>query len=168
MPVAQEPKQSSDTGDQDAVGVGRRLSRSCRRGPTASHWVWSPIDCWLSSPTHEAPELPGIRSPVGDVGGKNKVLDADQEAVVARLREALAGIASTLGSDAEARSVQATEIALDGAEFAIRGELASGNAGRVMNLLPSFVFLVALSIADRDTALGLSRRTAQLIEQFER
>lgn len=114
-----------------------------------------------------APEPSGVRSAIGEVGVVNRVLDADQEAVVARLREALAGIAATLSSDSEDPSMQAIEIALDGAEFVIRGELAEGNEGRILELLPSFVFLVALAVADRERALSLSGRTAELIEEIE-
>lgn len=94
------------------------------------------------------------------------MLDAQDEALVARLREALAGIASTLSADTEEPAVRGIETALDGAEFVIRGELAGGNGERVLRLMPSFVFLVALSVADQDRALELSRRTAELIKEI--
>jgi len=111
-------------------------------------------------------ELPGIGSTFGEDGGLIGILDAKDEALVGRLREALAGIGSTLSADAEEPSVKAIEITLDGAEFVIRSELLSGNAERVLRLMPSFVFLVALSVADHDRALELSGRTADLIEEI--
>jgi hypothetical protein len=54
--------------------------------------------------------------------------------------------------------------ALDGAELVIRGELVRGNADRLADLMPSFVFLVTLPIVDQDEALALSRRAAELVE----
>ena len=114
----------------------------------------------------EAAELPGIHSTLGAEGGMTRMLGAEDEALVARLRAALAGIASTLGAETEEPAVRAIGTALDGAEFVIRGELAAGNADRVVRLMPSFVFLVALSVADQDRALELSRRTAELIEEI--
>ena len=112
----------------------------------------------------EAPEIPGIRSTIAGGGNMNRALEAEDEALVAKLRQTLAGIASTLSTDAGDPPVQAIETALDGAEFGIRGELVGGNPGRVLRLMPSFVFLVALSVSDRDRALELSRRTTELIE----
>jgi hypothetical protein len=112
-------------------------------------------------------ELPGIRSTLGEKEGMTGILDAEDEALLARVREALAGIASTLSAaDAEEPPVQAIETALDGAEFVIRGELASGNTERALKLMPSLVFLVALSVADQDRALELSRRTVELIGEL--
>ncbi len=111
----------------------------------------------------EAPELPGLHSdlrmPRGVAGG----LKPEQEAIAAGLREALAAIASTLAAEVEDPPVQTLQIALDGAEFVIRGELVRGDAARVLDLLPSYVFLVALAVADRDRALELSHRTDELI-----
>jgi hypothetical protein len=36
----------------------------------------------------------------------------------------------------------------------------------VVKLMPSFVFLVALSITDQDQALKLSGRTAEVVEEL--
>lgn len=113
-----------------------------------------------------AADLPGIRSTLGEKGGMTRILDPEDEALVARLREALADIASTLSAGTEEPPVQAIEIALDGAEFVIRGELAGGDTERILRLMPSFVFLVALAVADQDRALELSQRTAELVERF--
>jgi hypothetical protein len=115
----------------------------------------------------DAAELPGIRSTFGEKGGITRILDAEDEALVARLRQALAGIASTLSADAEETQVQAVETALDGAEFVIRSELLGGNPDRVLALVPSFVFLVALTVADQDRALELSQRAAELTRQLD-
>jgi hypothetical protein len=112
----------------------------------------------------DATQLPGIRSTVGEEGGMNRVLGAEDEALVAQLRETLAGIASTLSKGTREPAVRAIKTALDGAEFVIRSELLSGNADRVVRLLPSFVFLVALPVADHDRAIELSLRTAELTE----
>lgn len=110
----------------------------------------------------EVAELPGLGASLGAEGGMTRMLDAENEALVARLRGALAAIASTLSAGVEDPAVRAIEAALDGAEFVIRGELVDGNVERVLRLMPSFVFLVALSVADQDRALELSRRTAEL------
>lgn len=113
-----------------------------------------------------ADDIPGIRSTLGEKGGAPQTLDVEDEALVARVREALAGIASALSAEAGELSVQMVEITLDGAEFVIRGELGRGNGERALKLMPSLVFLVALSVADRDRALDLSRRTTDLIEEL--
>lgn len=91
-------------------------------------------------------------------------LGDEQEALVVRLREALAGIAATLGIEADESSTPAIAVALDGTESVIRGELATGGAERVLRQMPSLVFLVALAVADQDRAIDLSRRTTELIE----
>jgi hypothetical protein len=108
------------------------------------------------------PETLGLGPGMAAAGGR-EVLTEDQRATVARLREALAAIAWTLGPTGEDRTVQMVQIAIDGAEFVIRSELAHGDEARVLDLLPSFVFLVALTVADRDRALGLARRTEELV-----
>jgi hypothetical protein len=114
----------------------------------------------------DADEPPGIGSTLREERGMADLLGPEDEILVARLREALTGIASTLAAESEASSTQAIETALDGAEFVIRGELASGDKGRVVKLMPSFVFLVALSITDQDQALKLSGRTAEVVEEL--
>lgn len=111
----------------------------------------------------EALGLPGLGSSIGAAHDVSEVLDAEQEATVARLRDALTAIASTLRTEVDDLTVQMIQITLDGAEFVIRGELVRDNAERVLDLLPSFVFLVALTVAERDRALELSRRTEELI-----
>jgi hypothetical protein len=114
----------------------------------------------------EATELPGIRSSLSAEERMTETLDTEDEALVTHLRDALAGIASTLSAGTEQRPVQATATALDGAEFVIRRALAAGETERVLTLMPSFVFLVALSVADRDRALELSERTTELTEEL--
>jgi hypothetical protein len=93
-------------------------------------------------------------------------LDPQGEALVERLREVLAGIAATLGTGQEEPPVEAIKTVLNGSEFVIRGKLAAGNAKDVLRLLPSFVFLVAVLVADQDRAIELSRRTAEMTERF--
>lgn len=108
-----------------------------------------------------APGFPGLPPSLGAVIGAD-VLPEEQEATVARLRDALTAVAENLSSAVDDSTMQMVQIALDGAEFIIRGELFRGNHDRVLALLPSFVFLVALTVADRDRALALSRRTEEL------
>ncbi|HTR76368.1 MAG TPA: hypothetical protein VMH33_14030 [Solirubrobacterales bacterium] len=113
----------------------------------------------------EAVELPEIGSTLRAEGAMTIGLDAEDEALVADLRKALAAVASTLSAGAETPAVQQIKAALDGAEFVMRSELAAGNPRRILKLIPSFVFLVALSAADQDRALELSFRAAELIEK---
>jgi len=113
-------------------------------------------------------EIPHARGPrpqadLGEGGLMAGVLDPDDEALVVGLRTALARIASALGPDHESSRERALVEALDGAELTIRGELVSGNAGQLPELMPSLVFMVALAVVDQDRALSLSRRTADLI-----
>jgi hypothetical protein len=111
-------------------------------------------------------ELPSARRPLDEKGGLTGLLGVDDEALVARLREVLAGIAATLGAGNDDPPAQAIETVLNGSEFVFRNELAVGNAEGVLKLMPGCVYLVAVMFADQDRALELSRRTAQLTEQF--
>ncbi len=113
----------------------------------------------------DAPDIAGIGSTLGGKGGLTKISGTEDEALVRRLREALAGIASTLSAGTEHPPVHMIKTALDSIEYFIRGELASSKPERVLLLMPSFVFLVALSVSDQDRAIELSRRTTELIEE---
>jgi hypothetical protein len=115
----------------------------------------------------EGEELPGERSPLGGEGGAMAgILDAEDELLVARMRRGLAKVAAALGGEgSEGASGSAVSAALDGAEMVMRGELARGNAGALPALMPSFVFLVALTVVDQDRALELSRRASALLEE---
>lgn len=112
-------------------------------------------------------ELPGARSTLGAEGQMTGMLGPEDESLVVKVREALAGIAATLFTEAEEPSSRAVETALDGAEFVMRGELLTGNPERVLRLMPSFVFLIALSVVEQDRALELSRRTSELIAEVQ-
>lgn len=92
------------------------------------------------------------------------VLDAGDENLVIRVRGVLARIAATLSDGVDDSPRRAVQTALDGAELTMRAEVRAGNVDSVLRLMPSFVFLVALSVTDRDRALELSRRTAELTE----
>jgi hypothetical protein len=114
----------------------------------------------------EGEEILGAHSPLGGEDGVVVgALDSEDEALVARLRRALAKIAAAIdaGADREA-NVRAIGAALDGAEMVMRGELVKGNAAQLPVLMPGFVFVVALAVADQDRALELSQRTSALIE----
>jgi hypothetical protein len=107
------------------------------------------------------------RSPLSgsDGGGMWSMLSREDELLVAKMKGRLAEVAAAIGAakiDGAPRN--AVWAALDGAELVMRGELLSGNAGRLLWLMPSFVFLVTLPIVEQDEALELSRRTSELIE----
>ncbi len=114
----------------------------------------------------EGEEIPGAHSSLGGEDGiVVGTLDSADEALVTRLRRALAKVAAAIdaGADREA-DVRAMGTALDGAEMVMRGELVKGNAAQLPALMPGFVFVVALAVADQDRALELSQRTSVLIE----
>ncbi len=110
--------------------------------------------------------LSGPRSALAEGNVMTGILDAEEEALVRELRAALVRIAAALGAatpeDPKARTIEAV---LDGAEMVIRGELLSGNARQLPELMPSLVFLVALPIVEQDRALDLSARTKDLVAQ---
>jgi hypothetical protein len=109
-------------------------------------------------------EAPGGRSTLAEEGVMAGALDAEDEALVTALRRGLARIAAAVGGeDGEESPPRAVSTALDGAELVIRGEILVGNRGRLSRLMPSFVFLVSLPLVEQDRALGLSRRTEELL-----
>jgi hypothetical protein len=114
----------------------------------------------------EGEEVPGANSPLGvEDGAMAGILNSEDELLVARVRRALAKVAAVLdGNGPDGASRGAVDAALDGAEMVMRGELVRGNAGELPALMPSFVFIVALTVADQDRALELSRRAARLLE----
>jgi hypothetical protein len=109
--------------------------------------------------------IAGARSTLGEEGVMAGILSAEDELAVTNLRDGLAKIAAALDSGAEPPAPHAVQAALDGAEMVMRGELVNGSGKCLPQLMPSFVFLVALPIVDQDRALELSRRAAELIEQ---
>jgi hypothetical protein len=93
------------------------------------------------------------------------VLTVEDESLVRTIKSKLAQIAAAVSAVAEGDPPADTVCAaLDGAEMVMRGELVSGNADRLVTMMPSFVFLVTVPIVEQDQALILSRRTAELIE----
>jgi hypothetical protein len=114
----------------------------------------------------EGEELPGAHSALGGGGAMAVILNSEDELLVAGMRHGLAKVATVLGGeDSEGTSGRAVGAALDGAEMVIRGELVRGKAEQLPALMPSFVFLVALTVVDQDRALELSRRTSALLEE---
>jgi hypothetical protein len=102
----------------------------------------------------------------GDQGMMAGILNAEDEMLVSRMRRSLAKVAVAAGGgNSEGTSENAVGAALDSTEMVMRGELVSGNAEQLLALLPGFVFLVTLSVADQDRALELSQRTSALIER---
>lgn len=108
-------------------------------------------------------QVPGARSVLGVKGVMGGILAPEDEALARRLREGLARIAAALSFGVEGERARVVAVALDGAEMALRGELVSGNADQLPQLLPSLVFLVALPLVDQDRAIELSHRTTELI-----
>ena len=96
------------------------------------------------------------------VGG----LGTDDDLFVIRLRGDLARIAGALGgSGPDFSHPLIVQMVLDGAEMMIRGEILKGKRERLPQMLPDFVFLVALPIVDQDRALALSQRASELIAE---
>jgi hypothetical protein len=109
-------------------------------------------------------EIPTLPSALGEGGAMAGILSTEDELWVTRLRSGLARIAAALSGGAEPPDSVAVRAALDGADLVMRGELVNGNEDWLPQLVPSFVFLVALPIVDQDRALEVSRRCAELIE----
>lgn len=107
-------------------------------------------------------EVPGARSVLGVKGVMGGILGPEDEALARRVREGLARIATALGFSGEGPRARVVSVALDGAEMALRGELVSGKAEQLPQLMPSLVFLVVLPLVDQDRALELSARTGEL------
>jgi hypothetical protein len=100
----------------------------------------------------------------GGDGTKTAILNSEDELLVTGVRRGLAKIAVALsGGDSDDPAANAVGAALDGAEMVMRGELVRGKAEQLPALMPSFVFLVALTVADQDRALELSRRAEELL-----
>src|SRR5436190_1448776 len=96
----------------------------------------------------------------GLMGG---VLSAEDDLLVRRLRAALTRIAAALReSEPDFSHPLIIQMVLDGAEMMMRGEILKGNRQRLAQLMPDFVFLVALPIVDQDRALELSRRASEV------
>lgn len=113
----------------------------------------------------EGEEAPYADSTLGgDEGALVGLLDPEDELLVSGLRRALANVAAAAGGDSEGIAEKAVGMTLDGIETVMRGELMSGNADQLSELLPSFVFLVTLPVVHQDMALELSRRAARLLE----
>lgn len=90
------------------------------------------------------------------------LLSAEDESLAIGLRDALAKIATALGTKPEDPHARRVLVALGGAEMTIRGKLVSGSAEELPQLMPSFVFIVTLPIVEQDRALELSARTSEL------
>jgi len=93
-------------------------------------------------------------------------LDSADEELIARLRGALASLASAArdSEDGGRNSEAAVIAALDGAELVMRGEILLGNGARLSALVPSFAFLATLPVVGKERSLTLSRRVAELLE----
>lgn len=91
------------------------------------------------------------------------LLSPEKEELIAAARRSLVRISLALRSRRAANVPAMTvEALLDGAELVMRDELAKGK--RLTAVMPSIVFLVAISAVNQDEALELSERTASLLE----
>jgi hypothetical protein len=90
-------------------------------------------------------------------------LTPEEEALVGAARCSLARLATALQSTHPKVISETTYRALlDGMEFVMRSEVATGN--RLAAVMPSLVFLIALPMLEQDRALELARRTSALLE----
>lgn len=104
-------------------------------------------------------------STLAEKGLAGSALSAEDDLLVRRLRAGLTKIATALGGfEPDFSHPLIVQMVLDGAEMMMRGEILKGNRERLSQMVPDFVFLVALPIADQDRALELSRRASELIE----
>jgi hypothetical protein len=89
----------------------------------------------------------------------------EDESLVAAIRRGLESVAVAV-SAGRSKNVLEWKVGavLDATELVMRGELARGSVEQLPALMPSFVFLVVLSIVGQDEALRLSRRAEELIE----
>lgn len=98
------------------------------------------------------------------------ILSEPDERLVVAIRDALGRVASGAWAKRSTAAAEVEELVpsgivggLDGAEFVMRGQILIGGIGRLWDLLPSFVYLVTVPIIGQEEALGLSRRTAELL-----
>jgi hypothetical protein len=112
-----------------------------------------------------AEELFGTSSLLGT--GTFGTLSNEDERLVVAIRNGLTRLASAIGAAKAPGGPKrrAVEVALDGAELVVRGELVQGNQSQLGALIPSLVFMVTVPIIEQDEAIELSRRTSALIQR---
>jgi hypothetical protein len=89
----------------------------------------------------------------------------DDVRLVADLRGSLARVAMAVAAGRVEGLPREVGAALDGAELVMLGELVQGNQTRLLDLMPSFVFLVTLPIVEQDEAIELSRQASTFLER---
>jgi hypothetical protein len=113
-------------------------------------------------------DLPGARSRLEAVD-RDLIwgsLRPEEEWLVLEVRAGLARIVAALWvAPPEGLAGRAVGLALDGAEVVMRGEISKGNLDALPEMIPSFVYLVAVQVAGGEEALRLSQRAAELIEE---
>jgi hypothetical protein len=100
-----------------------------------------------------AEEAPPSGGPVSVEPAPKVSLSEEDERLVAGLRAGLALLAGGGNATGVSR-------AIDGAEFVARGDLLNGDARRLPEVLPSFVFLVLLPLLGKAEALRVADRAA--------
>jgi hypothetical protein len=97
-----------------------------------------------------------------------EMMGADDEHLVREIRDALTRVAAAVSfasGNSRPPNPGAVYSAINGAEIVMRGEIVSGRAELVPELIPGFVFLATLPVVGQAEALRLSDRTAELLEK---
>lgn len=88
----------------------------------------------------------------------------EDEVLLARFRAGLARLAESLRRR-PGEGDHAVRAVLDGAQLTIRTDILTGHRKDLPELLPSFAYLVVLSVADEAQAQRVAERAAQLMEE---
>ena len=91
------------------------------------------------------------------------MLSDEDKHVATELREGLARLADALRRDAGAASGSLAWV-LDGAQSAARNYLLCGREQQLIELLPSFAYLVVLQVSGPSEALGVAERATELLD----
>jgi hypothetical protein len=96
-------------------------------------------------------------------------LDAEQEALVAEVSDALWLIVSAVSASSklEPPPRNAVIASLGGAEMVMRAEIVAGKTDWLPKLLSSFTYLATVAFLERDEALRLAERAAELCRAAE-
>jgi hypothetical protein len=106
------------------------------------------------------------QQPPGDRRRADARLSTGDEQLVVRLRVGLGQLAAAAGSEhgGSPDRLAAVRMRLDAAESVMRRKIQCGQAERLPQLLPSFIFLAVLPLLGQTEALRVSGRAAQLLE----
>lgn len=112
----------------------------------------------------------GVSDSMGAWAFEAMLSDEDDRLVLA-LRAALARVASGAWNEKEVTVAELEALvpsaivgALDGAEFVMRGEIMTGGIQRLPALIPSFLYLVTVTIVGQEEAIRYAERAGRLLE----